>query len=233
LRQINENEQGKDAEYFLTELHRYLKGKKYLLVIDDVWKTDLWMAIRAALPNDNNGSRILMTTRIAEVAKEADPAREPYKLGFLTEKSSLELFLKKALPNQAIQHQCSSDLFDLATKFVKKCGGLPLAIIVLGGLLAKKEPTYSAWSRVMQTMNWHINEQKTCSEIIGISYDDLPLALKSCFMYFASIPEDCVLVVSILLQIWVAEGFIPHEENRTLEETARSFLEDLVQRYYS
>jgi NB-ARC domain len=233
IREINKSEQGKNEEYFLMDLFRSLKEKKYLLIIDDVWTTNLWITIQKALPNEKNGSRILMTTRIYEVAKEADPACEPYKLSFLTEKSSLELFLKNAIPNEGIRNECPEDLLVLAGQFSNKCGGLPLALVVLGGMLAKKQFTYPIWNKVMETMNWHTNEQKVCIEIISTSYDNLPLALKSCFMYFAIFPEDYTIVnVPSLLRMWIAEGFIPHEENRTLEYTAESFLEDLVQRYH-
>jgi NB-ARC domain len=233
IREINENEQGKDEEYFLMDLFQSLKEKKYLLIIDDVWTTNLWKTIQKALPNEKNGSKILMTTRNYEVAKEADPTREPYKQSFLTEKLSLELFLKNAISNQETRNECPEDLLILARKFVKKCGGLPLALVVLGGLLAKKEFTYIVWHKVMKTMTWHDNEQKDCIEIISTSYDDLPLALKSCFMYFAVFPEDYTINdIPSLLRMWISEGFIPHEENRTLEDTAESFLEDLVQRYH-
>jgi NB-ARC domain len=114
IREINESEQGKDEEYFLMDLFRSLKGKKYLLVIDDVWRINLWMTIQKALPNEKNGNRILMTTRIYAIAKEADLAHEPYKLSCLTEKSSLELFLKNAIPNEEIRKECPEDLLALA-----------------------------------------------------------------------------------------------------------------------
>jgi NB-ARC domain len=53
-----------DPKYFLiTELHKSLKEKKYLVVLDDVWSTDLWSELQMALPEDNNGSRVLITTR--------------------------------------------------------------------------------------------------------------------------------------------------------------------------
>jgi hypothetical protein len=116
-------------------------------------------------------------------------------------------------------------------QFVHKCGGLPLALMVLGGLLSKKPCNYHAWSKVLNTLSWHDDDGKKCSEIIGTSYEDLPFALKSCFMYFAAFPEDYKISATSLLRMWIAEGFIPQEDNRTLEETAESYLEDLVQRY--
>ncbi|KAJ1692943.1 hypothetical protein LUZ63_009641 [Rhynchospora breviuscula] len=117
----------------------------------------------------------------------------------------------------------------LVKKFVKKCDGLPLALIVLGGLLSKKQANYATWSRMMQTMDWG-TDGKECVAIIGTSYEDLPLVLKSCFMYFAAFPEDHKINAQNLIRMWIAEGFVPQIQNRTLEDTAYSFLEDLAQR---
>ncbi|XP_078153977.1 putative disease resistance RPP8-like protein 2 isoform X2 [Carex rostrata] len=117
-------------------------------------------------------------------------------------------------------------------QFVNKCGALPLALVVLGGLLSKKPCSYAAWNKVLQTMSWHADDRKKCSEIIGTSYEDLSFVLKSCFMYFAAFPEDHIISAKDLVQMWVAEGFIPQEDNRTLEETAENYLEDLVYNFF-
>ncbi|XP_078153419.1 putative disease resistance RPP13-like protein 3 isoform X1 [Carex rostrata] len=220
----------KQSSDFLTEIYGSFRDKKYLIVFDDVWTDELWTQIGAALPNENNGSRVLITTRSSEVAKDADPTCEPYKLGFLTKELSVELFLKKALPNHDPNKSTFNDLCDITDQFVQKCGALPLALVVLGGLLSRKPCNYIAWSKVLQTMSWHANDGKKCSEIIGTSYEDLPFALKSCFLYFAAFPEDRDIDAESLIRMWVAEGFIPQENNKTLEETAESYLEDLVQR---
>ncbi|XP_078153546.1 putative disease resistance RPP8-like protein 2 [Carex rostrata] len=220
----------KQSNDFLIEIHGSLRDKKYLIVFDDVWTDDLWTQIGEALPNENNGSRVLITTRSSEVAKDADPTCEPYKLGFLTKELSVELFLKKALPNHDPNKSTFNDLCDITDQFVQKCSALPLALVVLGGLLSRKPHNYIAWSKVLQTMSWHADDGKKCSEIIGTSYEDLPFARKSCFLYFAAFPEDHEIRAVDLIRMWVAEGFILQEDNRTLEETAESYLEDLVQR---
>ncbi|KAJ4821428.1 Nbs-lrr resistance protein [Rhynchospora pubera] len=214
----------------VNELYQSLKDKKYLIVLDDIWETDLWPQIEAIFPDPKNRSRIFITTRFLNVAKVADPISVPYKLPFLTEKPSLELFLKKALPNRNANEECPTDLYKISKEFAKKCGGLPLALVVLGGLLSRIPASYVAWDRKRKTMNW-ANDGERCFAIINTSYEDLPFALKSCFMYFAAYPEDHEIGdVDCLLRIWIAEGFIPQEENKTLEDTAENFLEDLAQR---
>ncbi|XP_078161531.1 disease resistance protein RPP13-like isoform X3 [Carex rostrata] len=229
-RQLKLDEQPNETEVMiLAEIHKSLGGKKYLIILDDVWTSDLWTQIGAVFSDKNNGSRVLVTTRIADVPKGMDPNSEPYMLECLTKKLSQELLLKTVFPNHDPKKSSFDDLSDIIGQFVDKCGGLPLALVVLGGFLSKKPRNHAVWSRVFLTMSWHI-EGKNCSEIIGTSYEDLPFALKSCFMYFAAFPEDHFIDAPSLLRMWIAEDFIPQEDNRTLEETAESFLEDFVQR---
>ncbi|XP_078170453.1 putative disease resistance RPP8-like protein 2 [Carex rostrata] len=211
-------------QHLPTKLYQKLNGKKYLLVLDDIWTSDLWTQIGGVLP-DEIGSGVIITTRIQNIIGDA----EPYKLPYLTEKASLELLLKKALPNRDLSREYPEDLYELGEQFVKKCGGLPLALVVLGGFLLKRLANYAAWSKMLHTMNWG-TDGRECTEIIATSYNDLPFVLKSCFMYLAVFPEDHEIDVEILFQLWVAERLIPVEESRTLEDTAEIFLEDLVQR---
>ncbi|KAJ3687525.1 hypothetical protein LUZ61_016689 [Rhynchospora tenuis] len=186
---VDFDEHSQENEYYLTKLYESLRGKKYLIVLDDVWTTDLWMQIGVALPDELNGSRVLVTTRFLGIARSTNSSCEPHKPQYLNEQLSLELFLKKALPNHDPNQPYDHDLFGIAEKFAKKCGGLPLALVVLGGYLSKRQPKYNDWRKALKTLNWHADGTE-CIEIIASSYDDLPYALKSCFMYFAAFPED-------------------------------------------
>uniref|UniRef100_A0ACD5V928 Uncharacterized protein n=1 Tax=Avena sativa TaxID=4498 RepID=A0ACD5V928_AVESA len=68
-------------------------------------------------------------------------------------------------------------------------------------------------------------------EILARSYKDLPSHhLRSCFLYLASFPEDYVIDVSDLIELWIAESFIPHTRSHKLEETARNYVSELAQR---
>ncbi|KAJ1697452.1 hypothetical protein LUZ63_005964 [Rhynchospora breviuscula] len=214
-----------------SQIRKSLGKKRYLIVLDDVWNEKVWAEIVKVLPDKKNGSRVLFTTRIENVAKWTDTTYEPYRLPLLDEEQSLELFLKNAVPKM---HWCSSGILDadqkgLAKEFVTRCEGLPLALEVLGSLLSKTKCNYHAWNKVLQTLSWHY---EGCERIntITASYEHLPLAKKLCFLYFAAFPEDIKIDAKSLLRIWVAERLIPDEVNRTLEETAECFLEDLVQR---
>ncbi|KAJ4808433.1 Disease resistance protein (CC-NBS-LRR class) family [Rhynchospora pubera] len=207
-----------------------LEKKRYLIVLDDVWTEELWVEIAKVMPDTKNGSRILITTRFANVAKRADTTYDHYELPVLDDKHSLELFLKKAIPKR---HKFSdgpnAELYSLAKEFAAKCKGLPLALVVLGSLLSTRAYNFHAWNDLLQTMSWK-DDGSECIKIIATSYDNLPFAKKLCFLYFAAFPEDKKIEAKLLQRLWVAERLIPQEERRTLEETAACFLEDLVQR---
>ncbi|XP_010914720.1 putative disease resistance RPP13-like protein 3 [Elaeis guineensis] len=209
-------------------LFDFLRDKRYLIVMDDVWTTDVWRQMHQVFPNGNNGSRILLTTRNIEVARHAAPWIPPHELQLLNDTQSLELFCRKVFPpNQDVP----TELEPLARKLAKRCGGLPLAVVVLGGLMSRKDPSYGTWLRVAQSMNWESSgDGQECLSILGLSYNDLPCPLKPCFLQIAAFPEDSTISASKLVRLWVAEGFILQEQRQTMEDTARDWLDELVQR---
>ncbi|KAJ4803883.1 Disease resistance family protein [Rhynchospora pubera] len=226
---IDPKSQSRAVQRFALELHRLLKEKRYLIIMDDVWTSDLWDQVKDVLPDTQNGSRVLLTTRIFEIATKADPTCDPYNMNYLSTDESQELLLKKAFPFQDPKAYLDG-LSDLPEKFTKRCGNLPLALIVVGGRLSRELPTYNCWHKILQKLNWHDGDEKNCTDILVTSYEDTPTFLKPCFMYFALFPEDYKFEVKDLFRMWVAEGFIPEKNGTTMEETAENYLEELVQR---
>ncbi|KAJ3708710.1 hypothetical protein LUZ61_012415 [Rhynchospora tenuis] len=208
------------------KLGESLYQRRYLIVLDDVWTIDLWESLRKALPDENNASRVLITTRQEDVAKAA--CGDLYELGYLNELDSLNLLFRKV--NIPLRSQHRTDLNDVARQLTKKCDGLPLALIVLGSILSRRERTLKAWQRVHETLDWHDERAKRCSQVLLLSYVELPYHLKPFFLYFASFPEDYEISAKHIIRMWIAEGFIPSVGNGTMEERAQNILEDLLQR---
>ncbi|KAJ3679887.1 hypothetical protein LUZ60_016165 [Juncus effusus] len=218
-----------DEEYYITEVNKFLTEKRYFIVLDDIWSKNVWTRIKGALPDHSKGSRILITTRFSDIAKAANPESVLVELPFLNEEESLKLLFKKALPGETFNDGYPHELLEVAKSFAKQCGGLPLALIVVGGLLSTKDRTGSAWDKVMRTMDWQTDGNE-CTEILASSYEDLPVHLKTCFMYLASFPDDSRYPAGLLIRLWVGEGFIPHDARGTMEEIAEKYLEELAQR---
>ncbi|XP_078165409.1 putative disease resistance RPP13-like protein 3 [Carex rostrata] len=215
--------------FLLGEVNALLKNKNYLIVLDDVWSEKVFTQLETGLVNVGNGIRVLMTSRFFNVANCADSSGV-YPLRFLSEGESLRLLLKKALLSSDPSPKCPDELSDLARKLVKRCDGLPLALIVLGGLLSSKPPMPREWSRVLQMLDWHVLGDGECMRILATSYDDLLYLHKSCFRYLACFPEDYEIQAEPLMNMWIAEGLIDVRNGMQLEGCAEDYLEELVQR---
>ncbi|XP_058182950.1 disease resistance protein RPP13-like [Rhododendron vialii] len=214
-------------EKLAEELRVHLHCGRYLIVIDDVWTKGAWDDLKMAFPKNNNKSRILLTSRNNDVAIYANPDSPPHHLRFLSDDESWELLEKKVFRKE----RCPLELEDLGKKIAKECSGLPLAIVVIAGLLMKKDKTCEWWERVAESVSSYVaRDPKQCMDILALSYKHLPYHLKACFLYFGVFPEDYEIPVWKLIQLWVAEGFIQQVGEISLEDIAEEQLEDLVDR---
>ncbi|CAM8941844.1 unnamed protein product [Rhodiola kirilowii] len=209
-------------------LRIWLSGRRFLVVIDDVWEREAWESLERAFPDDNKSSRVIITTRNQHVA--ALNTAYVHELRYLQEDESWELFCKKAFPDD-IEMTCPPNLERLGKEMVTKCSGLPLAIITLGGLLATKSQVLSEWEMVRDNLWKELKKDSVhINAILLLSYKDLPQNLKPCFLYVGMFPEDFEIPISKLILMWVAEGFIGQEEEGSPENTAKSYFNELVGR---
>ncbi|XP_029130041.1 disease resistance protein RPP13 [Cajanus cajan] len=219
-------------EELMIKVRECLNKSKYLVVVDDIWQTQVWHEIKGAFPDDCTGSRILITSRLAEVATASrTSSASPYTLPFLDKEQSWELLSKKVF----LGEECPPDLEPLGKEIAESCDGLPLAIIVMAGILAKKNKSPGEWSRIKDRVNWHLGRDNTLKDILKLSYDNLPARLKPCFLYFGIYPEDYVISVKQLTRLWISEGFLIQETSTTPnvpepEYIAEEYLEELVDR---
>ncbi|KAH0681950.1 hypothetical protein KY289_019702 [Solanum tuberosum] len=159
---------------------------KYLVVVDGVWQKEAWESLKRAFPDRNNGSTVIITTRKVDVAERADNRGFVHKLRFLSPEESWTLFGKKLVDVRAMVPAMES----LAKDMVGKCRGLPLAIVVLSGLLSHRWGL-DKWQNVKDYLWKDIEEDSIeISYILSLSFNDLSAALKKCFLYFGVFPED-------------------------------------------
>lgn len=209
------------------KLYRLLKGKRYLIVMDDIWNAQTWNDVRRSFPDDKNGSRIIFTSRNTDVAPHANINSSLHQLSLLSMDASFKLLTLKVFG----QEHFPPELERIGKQILDKCQGLPLAIVVAAGFLSKIKRTPYCWENVEKELSSHmIRQSEQCSDILALSYNYLPHHLKLCFLYMGAFKHNLEISVSKLIRLWIAEGFACETSHKTPEEVAEKYLEDLIKR---
>ncbi|KAL3743898.1 hypothetical protein ACJRO7_019061 [Eucalyptus globulus] len=211
-----------------------LQGRRlrYLIVLDDVWHIDRWDAVKYALPNNNLGSRIIITTRNSDLALAscAEFNGKVYEMQPLPLEQSWKLFCTKIFR----KNSCPSHLEEICTNILNKCEGLPLAIVAISCVLATKDQwRINEWDLVCRSLRSEIDgndKLKNMKKVLSLSFNDLPYYLKSCLLQISVFPEAHVIKRMRLIRQWVAEGFVEMKDAKTMEEVADDYLNELVNR---
>ncbi|KAM3220621.1 hypothetical protein P3L10_019889 [Capsicum annuum] len=208
-------------------LQKSLKGKRFLIVLDDIWSCEVWDGMRRCFPTEdfNAGSRILLTTRNNEVACYADTENLSMQMNFMDQDESWNLFKRASFSNEAL----SSEFETIGKKIAEKCHGLPLTIVVVAGLLKSKREIEN-WKSVAKDVTSFIRNDpdEQCSRVLGLSYNHLSSDLKACLLHFGIFPEDNEIPVKKLKRSWMAEGYLKLEND--LEGEVEKCLQELVDR---
>ncbi|KAL6855938.1 hypothetical protein ACP4OV_018740 [Aristida adscensionis] len=222
-----------DVGQLASMLRQQLENKRYLIVLDDIWSIAAWEGIRFSLPDTNNGSRILVTTRIRAVAHsccshEYDRA---YEIEPLSNYESEHLFFRRVFGSTG---NCPDNLKEISEKILGKCGGTPLAIVSIAGLLASK-PVHSKdqWEKIYGSLGSELETSPSLErlkKILELSYNDLPYHLKTCFLYLAIYPEDHKIRRKSVLRRWVAERFVTEKRGLSVFEVAESYFDEFINR---
>ncbi|XP_058224553.1 disease resistance protein RPM1-like [Rhododendron vialii] len=212
-------------------INDFLQQKRYVFVLDDVWHIPKWQFRKIIFPECNCGSRIVLTTRNNDLASFASKEYHGsvYNLQPLPHQQSWDLFCKKAFQG----NPCPSHLEDLSRDILKRCEGLPLAIVAIGGLLSTKENSLDEWERIYRCLGEELQSSDklvSMKKILSLSYFDLPYYLKLCFLYLSIFPEDFFISHMRLIRLWVAEGFVEAKERMTKEEVAEGYVNELINR---
>nr|ABW24171.1 LOV1-like protein [Olimarabidopsis cabulica] len=227
-----------DEHILQGKLFKLLETGKYLVVLDDVWKEEDWDRIKAVF-SGRKGWKMLITSRNEGVGLHADPTCFSFRPRLLTPLESWKLCEKIVFHRRdETEVRVDEDLEALGKEMVTYCGGLPLAVNVLGGLLAKKYKV-SEWKRVCDNIGPRIvggsslddNNLNSIYRILSLSYEDLPTCLKHCFLYLAHYPEDYKINVKRLFNYWAAEGIVTSfYDGSTIRDSGEDCLKELVRR---
>lgn len=202
-------------------LYEQLQQQRYLIVMDDLYSVEAWDYVKRVIPDNMNGSRILVTTRHQQVASYVSKG-PVYFMHPLSDADSWKLLSDLAFRGS----ECPSTLEEIGSQIARNCNGVPLAIVIVGNLLAGEE----TWARY----SWVYNNTPKCviegSErtFMTSTFNYLPRELRLCFLYFGMFPEHYEISAKQLIQLWIAEGFVHETDSVDIENVGESYLEELI-----
>uniref|UniRef100_A0A804NJA0 NB-ARC domain-containing protein n=1 Tax=Zea mays TaxID=4577 RepID=A0A804NJA0_MAIZE len=230
------NASERDLEEAVKKLQEHLNGKRYLLVLDDVWEKDInfdkWRKIKAFLTQDVYGA-VLVTTREKQVAEfmgavvDSSWTNHYHEVAILGKEYIQEIIETRAF---GLQRSKPDDLVELVDRIVERCVGSPLAAKAIGSVLRDKT-TKEEWEAVLQPST--ICDDKTgIMPILKLSYNDLPIDMQQCFAFCALYPKDYQIDMDKLIQLWMANGFISDQKKVPAETVGKRIVNELVSRSF-
>ncbi|KAF7025952.1 hypothetical protein CFC21_038096 [Triticum aestivum] len=223
-----------EQNHLIDEIIEFLNGKRYLIVIDDIWDKEVWKLIKCAFSKKSPGSRLITTTRVVSVSEACCSSMDDiYKMKPLSDDVSRTLFYKRVFSQE---NGCPQELVQVSKDILKKCGGIPLAIISIASLLANNNQikTKDQWYTLLNSIGRGLTEDQSLEEmkkILLFSYYDLPSYLKPCLLYLSIFPEDHEIMRDRLIWRWISEGLVYSDRQETsLYELGNSYFNELVNR---
>ncbi|PWA55013.1 NBS-LRR resistance-like protein [Artemisia annua] len=228
-----ENKEFADLNLLQVALRDQIVGKRFLLVLDDVWSESFedWETLARPFLSVAHGSKIIITTRKLTLLRKLG-YNHPHDVQSLSQDDAMFLFA---------QHSLDVNNFDLHPKLkphaegvVKKCDGLPLALRALGRLLRTKIDE-EEWKDVLNSEIWRLQEGDGVVPALRLSYHDLPSHLKQLFIYSSLFPKNYLFEKKELILLWMAEGFLHQSKSSSgmlTERLGHEYFEELLSRSF-
>ncbi|EYU17618.1 hypothetical protein MIMGU_mgv1a025874mg, partial [Erythranthe guttata] len=214
-----------NKEALLEKLQKYLKTKRFLLVLDDVrngsqekWD-DFINSLRIISYGTGNG--IIVTTRLENVASLVKTL-PIHRLNNLSDDECWSIIKAKAVGQGNIPSECKH----VGLSIAKRCQGLPLVAKMVGGLLHDK--SVDEWQSIGKDWLSELGDENSISKILKLSFDHLSSpSLKSCFAYCSIYPKGFHLNRERLVEMWMAEGFLGGNDD--MEILGNKFFNQLLE----
>ncbi|PRQ51238.1 putative EF-hand domain pair, P-loop containing nucleoside triphosphate hydrolase [Rosa chinensis] len=230
LDNVNNTPNSNQLDPFMVRIKELIKGKKFLLVLDDVWNpnSSQWNELIKPLLEGATGSRILVTTRKEEVAQVMGATNQMIHLKALSEECTRELFNHITF----LDREDEFEKFEMfVQEFVEKCKGLPLVAKTLGSLMRHKK-TKKEWQDVLQSPIWELKKiPEEVFQPLLLSYYDLSPTIRRCLLYCVTFPKDHVIDKEVLIELWMSQDYL-YKKQKKEDEVGQTYFEELAMRSF-
>uniref|UniRef100_A0ACD5Z4Q9 Uncharacterized protein n=2 Tax=Avena sativa TaxID=4498 RepID=A0ACD5Z4Q9_AVESA len=223
-----------DVQDLIDNIRKHLQGKRYFIVIDDLWTTPVWNIISRAFPNDDCCSRIVTTTETEDVSLACCSYDSTYifQMSPLNDDQSRKLFFGRIFGSE---DGCPPEFREVSYGIISKCGGSPLATVIIASMLAwEPNLVMEKWKHIHISLPSIMSKNPTSDgmkEVLNLIYNYLPPHLKTCLLHLGVYPEGYPIGKDDIVKKWVAEGFLgTMEEGQNTEKTAGAYFDELVSR---
>ncbi|GLU17197.1 hypothetical protein SLE2022_335880 [Rubroshorea leprosula] len=223
-----------NQDTLVEKIQDLLKNENYLLILDDVWNEDKlkWEALRGCLLeiNKNKVSRVVVTTRSGKVASTMGTLREHmYHLQGLEDDKCWSIIKQRAFGGSSVPNL---ELEVIGRQIAKKCRGVPLVANVIGASLSNRRDI-GEWELVNNNFDARSSledDNRTwIVRVLQLSFDRLPnTTLKQCFAFLSIFPKDLEIEKEMLIQLWMAEGFLQPSQGSSMEDIGSKYFNDLL-----
>ncbi|GAU31716.1 hypothetical protein TSUD_215170 [Trifolium subterraneum] len=224
-----------DLDVIQKKVQTLLQGKRFLLVLDDVWhkneelkfglSQEKWNQLKSVLSSGSKGSSCLVSTR-DEVVASIMGTCQAHHLSGLSENECWLLFKQYAF---GIDREEQVELVEIGKEIAKRCKGLPLAAQALGGLMRSRS-TEKEWLEIKESRLWDSPSDNYILPALTLSYSYLTPTLKQCFTFCAIFPKDRIMLKEELIHLWMAHGFISSRNNLEVEDVGSMIWNELCQK---
>ncbi|KAH7676551.1 P-loop containing nucleoside triphosphate hydrolase protein [Dioscorea alata] len=212
------------------EIKRLVTGKKFLLVLDDVW-SDEWRELLNFLRcAQAKAIKLIVTCRDPKVLGGVADGQNQITLKGLSDNDIWSLFMKCAFTDK--NPDSSPELHAIGKQIVVKLKGSPLAAKTVGRLLGSCL-TEEHWKDILESDLWKLKtDEQGILSALALSYYHLLQPLQLCFAFCSVFPKDFEYDTNSVIGMWIAHGYIQEIEgsSKTLEDIGEEYWLELEAR---
>ncbi|XP_078176284.1 putative disease resistance protein RGA1 [Carex rostrata] len=236
---LSESNCGKPLNELQESLMNMVLSKKILLVLDDVWEDKMmcdWEQLIAPLKFVQQGSKIILTTRMKSVAEllanVINTEHKSLALEGLGEQEMRLLFYSYAF--RGFNPENHQNLHIVAEQILKLLRRSPLAAKVIGSLLNSRMD-HQYWRKFLNHGSlFNLEQVEDVMDVLKVSYYHLPADLQVCFRFCSIFPQDHHFNKDDLIKMWIAAGFIPQQssQGKNLEDIGEDYFNLLLRKSF-